>query len=149
SPAEHQLFSRALILSHAARPRPAGASRLPFFNTVIWIADKEGDLPDWFLIDNPRIRHIPVAKPDHLARRAVAPSLLRSLPGGREAAGKALAEAQRAFIDETEGLLLVDLNAIAQLARSEGVAFAEVSDAVRRYKTGVTDDPWRKIDPDK
>ena len=67
---EHQLFSRALILSHAVRPRPGGAERQPFYNTVIWIVDKEGDLPDWFLVANPRIRHIPIAKPDHLARRS-------------------------------------------------------------------------------
>ena len=67
---EHQLFSRALILSHSARIRPAGPERQGFFNTVIWIVDKEGDLPDWFLVGNPRIRHIPVAKPDHLARRS-------------------------------------------------------------------------------
>jgi hypothetical protein len=50
TPAEHQLFSRALILSHSARARPAGERRQPFFNAVIWIVDKEGDLPDWFLI---------------------------------------------------------------------------------------------------
>ena len=68
SPAEHQLFSRALILSHSARARPAGERRQPFFNTVIWIVDKEGDLPDWFLIGNPRIRHIPIGQPDHLAQ---------------------------------------------------------------------------------
>ena len=54
SQAEHQLFSRALILSHSARIRPAGPDRQPFFNTVIWIVDKEGDLPDWFLVGNPR-----------------------------------------------------------------------------------------------
>ena len=35
SPAEHQLFSRALILSHSARARPAGDRRMPFFNTVV------------------------------------------------------------------------------------------------------------------
>ncbi|MFX5801236.1 hypothetical protein ABTE09_19180, partial [Acinetobacter baumannii] len=34
SPAEHQLFSRALILSHSARARPAGERRLPYFNTI-------------------------------------------------------------------------------------------------------------------
>jgi ribonucleoside-diphosphate reductase alpha chain len=43
----------------------------------------------------------------------------------------------------------VDLNAIAQLGRSEGVAFHAISDAVRRYKVGVTDDPWRKIEAEK
>jgi hypothetical protein len=85
SQSEHQLFSRALVLSHSARVRPAGAERQPFFNTVIWIVDKEGDLPDWFVVGNPRIRHIPIATPDHLARRSLVPFLLRSLRGVPEA----------------------------------------------------------------
>jgi hypothetical protein len=146
SQSEHQLFSRALVLSHSARVRPAGPERQPFFNTVIWIVDKEGDLPDWFLVGNPRIRHIPIAKPDHLARRSLVPFLLRSLPGAPEAPPDQIERAQATFVDETEGLLLLDLNAIAQLARSEGLWIGQISDAVRRYKVGVTEDPWRKID---
>lgn len=146
SPSEHQLFSRALILAHSARARPAGSNRLPFFNTILWIVDKEGDLPDWFLIGNPRVRHIPIAKPDHAARRSLISSLMRSLPGGREAPMEDAAAAAKSFAEETEGLLLLDLNAIAQLARSESLSIAQISDAVRRYKVGVTEDPWRKID---
>lgn len=146
SVAEHQLFSRALMLSHSARPRPAGETRSPFFNTIVWVAEKEGDLPDWFLIDNPRIRHIPLSKPDHIARRALAATLLRSLGGGRDAGGSALEQAQETFVNETEGLLLADLNAVAQLARNEALRFDQVADAVRRYKIGVTEDPWLKID---
>lgn len=142
---EHQLFSRALILSHSARIRPAGPERQGFYNTVIWVVDKEGDLPDWFLVGNPRIRHIPIARPDHLTRRSLVPFLVRSLPGTREAPTDQLEKAQGTFVDETEGLLLVDLNSIAQLARSEGLSIGQISDAVRRYKVGVTDDPWRKI----
>jgi hypothetical protein len=149
SGAEHQLFTRALVLSHAARPRPVGPDRQPCFNTLLWIADKEGDLPDWFLIGNPRIRHIPVARPDHQARRSLAPTLLRSLRGAREAPAAQIDEACTAFVEETEGLLLLDLSAIAQLARSEGLAMPEISDAVRRYKVGVTEDPWRRIDREK
>ncbi len=146
SPAEHQLFSRALVLSHAARPRPTGKNRAPFFNTIMWIVDKEGDLPDWFLIGNPRVRHIPIPSPDHLARRAVGRLLLRAWPGVREASPASLDEAEQAFVDGTEGMLLVDMNSIAQLARAENVAVADISDAVRRYKVGVTEDPWRKVD---
>lgn len=149
SPAEHQLFTRALILSHAARARPGGSARLPFFNTVIWVVDKEGDLPDWFLVGNPRVRHIPVAKPDHQARRSLTPALLRSLPGGRESASEALDKSASSFADDTEGLLLLDLNAITQLARNEALVHDQISDAVRRYKVGVTEDPWRKIDHGK
>jgi len=149
SPAEHQLFSRALILSHSARARPAGDRRQPFFNTVIWIVDKEGDLPDWFLIGNPRVRHIPIGRPDHLARRNMIRSLMRGLPGAQDAAPSELEKSIEGFVDETEGLLLLDLSAVAQLARTETVSFDRISDAVRRFKVGVTEDPWRKISRDK
>ena len=149
SPPEHAAFTRALILSHQARARPHGTPPRPYMNTVIWIADKEGDLPDWFLIGNPRIRHIPVAKPDGGVRRSLAASLLRTLPGYRDAGPDAARQALDAFADATEGLLLVDLAAIQQLAKSEGVAFAAIGDAVRRYKVGVTEDPWARLPVDK
>lgn len=146
---EHGLFTRALVYSHGAPSRPHGPHLLPFFNTVIWVVEKEGDLPDWLLIDNPKIRHVPIAKPDHVARRALAPSLLTALEGAEEASEEELAEAQRTFVDETEGLLLVDLSAIVQLGRTEGVTVSHVADAVRRYKVGVTEDQWQKIDKAK
>ena len=149
APPEHQLFTRAQILSHSARAKPAGQNRQPFFNSIIWIVDKEGDLPDWFLVENPRVRHIPIARPDHEARRVLAKSLLRSLPGAKEAAPETLIQAAASFVDQTEGLLLLDMNAIAQLARTENVPVTAISDAVRRYKVGVTEDPWRKIDREK
>lgn len=148
SPAEHSLFTRALVLSHQARARPCGEQRRAFFNTVLWVVDKEGDLPDWFLINNPLIRHIPVAKPDRIARHALAPALLRSLPG-QSAQAATQAQAAQEFVDETEGLLLLDMNAIARLARIEGVAQEQISDAVRRYKVGITEDPWLKIEKEK
>lgn len=144
--AEQQLFTQALIMGQSAEARPVGPDRAPRFNTIIWIVEKEGDLPDWLTIDNPRLRHIPIATPDRAARRAIASSLVRGLPGGREASAEAQQAAQDELVDASEGLLLVDMNAIAQLARTEGVAIGEVSEAVRRYKVGVTEDAWRKIE---
>jgi hypothetical protein len=143
---EQALFTRALVLSQKAEARPAGPDRAPRFNVIVWIVEKEGDLPDWLTIDNPRVRHIPIAPPDRTARAAVAPLLLRGMPGGREASPSVLEEAQQDLVDATEGMLLVDLNAVAQLARAEGVKITEVGEAVRRYKVGVTEDPWRKIE---
>jgi ATP-dependent Clp protease ATP-binding subunit ClpA len=148
-PHEHQLFTRAQVLSHAARPRPLGQQGTPCFNSVLWIVDKEGDLPDWFLFNNARLRHIPIAKPDHIARATLARSLLQMMPGGAQARAAALAASVEAFVDMTDELLLTDLTAIAQLGRSENVAFDRIVDAVRRYKVGVIDDPWRKIERQK
>src|SRR5690606_35680371 len=119
------------------------------FNTVIWVVDKEGDLPDWLLIENPRVRHVPVSKPDSAARRALAGALLRGVPGAKDATPESLAEAESAFVDGSEGLLLADMNAIATLARVEEVPIDKIADAVRRYKVGVTEDPWLRIDRDK
>ncbi|MDD2869300.1 AAA family ATPase [Neomegalonema sp.] len=146
SPAEQQLFTRALVYSHAAQARPVGPDRAPRFNSVVWIVEREGDLPDWLTFENPRLRHIPVAAPDRAARRAVAPSLARGLPGGREASAETLARARDDLVDATEGMSLMDLNAVSQLARAEGVPISDVVEAVRRYKVGVTEDAWRKIE---
>lgn len=146
SSAEQHLFTRALVLSHTAQARPVGPDRTPRYNTVIWIAEKEGDLPDWLSIDNPRVRHIPVAPPNRAARGAVAPSLIRTLPGARDASAEAIEEAESGLVDATEGMLLVDLNAVAQLARAEKVPVENIGEAVRRYKVGVTEDAWRNIE---
>ncbi|MBS0353431.1 MAG: ATP-dependent Clp protease ATP-binding subunit [Proteobacteria bacterium] len=149
SAVEHHLFTQALMLSQQAAPRPAGADRRPFFNTVIWIVEKESDLPDWFIVGNPRLRHIPVPRPDNRARRALAPALLKPLVGAAQAAAESLKKAQDEFVDGTEGMLLVDVNAISVLARVEGVPFDKIADAVRRYKVGVTEDPWLQIGREK
>ncbi|MGG5819355.1 AAA family ATPase [Falsiroseomonas sp. HW251] len=149
SPAEHAAFTRALVLSHQAAAKPVGEPARRFWNTVVWIAEKEGDLPDWFLVGNPKVRHIPVAKPDSRTRRTLAPSLLRRLDGFRTATEQDAKSALDAFVDQTEGLLLLDMMAIVDLGRSEGVPFSSVGDAVRRYKVGVTEDPWSRIPLEK
>ncbi len=146
SPVEHQLFTRALVSSLTAEARPTGPDRSPRFNCIIWVVEREGDLPDWMTIDNPRLRHIPIAPPDRAARHAVSASLIRGLPGAREASNETLSNAEADLVDSTEGMLLVDLSAVTQLARTENVLIENIGEAVRRYKVGVTEDAWQKIE---
>ncbi len=54
-----------------------------------------------------------------------------------------------ALVEQTEGLLLADLQAIVQLGRAEGLGLARLGDAVRRYKIGVKDDPWVRLDRER
>ena len=147
--AEHTMFTQAQIVCHTASTRPAGPTRKPFYNTIIWIAERESDLPDWLTVDNPKLRNIPVAVPDSVTRRSLSRTLLRALPDAPEVPEEALTKSADAFVNLTEGLLLSDMNAIAQLGRNEGLKVGEIADAVRRYKVGVTDDPWRIIDRSK
>ncbi len=143
---EHEAFTRVLIASHQARSRPMGDPSKAFYNTVVWVADKEGDLPDWLIVDNPRIRSIPVSRPDHNVRRVFARPLLSTLAGYDELLEEQVETTINALVEQTEGLLFLDLVAIIELARAEEIVASEISDAIRRYKVGVTEDPWKKIE---
>ena len=143
---EQRGFTRSLILSHAVAPRPVGTEGRPFFNPIFWIVEKEGDLPDWLVLGNPRIRHIPIPRPDHVVRKLIAGLLARSFSGFAEMTQELVAKQVSIFVESTEGLLVSDLAGIAQLSRAEGLELAEIGEAVRRYKLGVTEDPWKQID---
>lgn len=146
---EYHLFTRALVRSHEARVRPYGSPPRPFFNTVLWVVEKESDLPDWLIVGNSKIRHIPIPNPDYQMRRSLAGSLIQSLGGSKDVSAQLNEVALQSFVDNTEGLLLVDLMLIAQLCREEMLGYAKIGEAVRRYKVGVSEDPWQKIDRQK
>ncbi|MFY9642037.1 MAG: AAA family ATPase [Rhodomicrobium sp.] len=146
---EHRGFTGALVSGLSAEPKVHPKTRQPYYNPLIFIVEKEGDLPDWLAVNNPRLRHIPVPKPDHLIRRAVAAKLMKTLEGAASAEPAALTKAEDAFVDGTEGLLAVDIVNIVQLSRSEGLTATDTAEAVRRYKLGVTEDLWRRIDRQK
>ena len=147
--AEQRGFTRALVLSHQVLPRPVGEQGQPFFNPVFWIVEKEGDLPDWFLLGNPRMRQIPVPVPDHHVRREVAGVLAASLSANTVANMGDNERHINTFVESTEGLLVADLVGIAQLCRSEGLGLDQIGEGVRRYKLGVTEDPWKRLNRDK
>jgi hypothetical protein len=141
---ENRNFTRALLLSHEVAPRPIGENGTPFFNTVLWLAEKEGDLPDWLVVGNPKLRQITVPKPDHVIRRQIASSLIKAIPG--EQSDEEDSKSLNQFVEGTEGLLATDLAAIVQLCQTEKLNRSQLDEAVRRFKLGVTEDPWRMID---
>ena len=147
--AEQRGFTRALVLSQAVSTRPSGAEDRPFFNTVFWIVEKEGDLPDWFVVGNPRLRHIPIPMPDRLVRRRISTAMCRTLAGAADLSPEKFEDFVDTFVQSTEHLMIGDMAGIAQLARSEGLPVQEIGEAVRRYKLGVTEDPWKSIDRKK
>ncbi len=147
--AEQRGFTRALVLSQSVGTRPTGVEGKPSFNPVFWIVEKEGDLPDWFVVGNPRLRHIPVPWPDHIVRHQIAPTLCRTLDGAKELSDEDFGKIKTAFVESTEGMMIGDMAGIAQLARSEGLPVSKIGEAVRRYKLGVTEDPWKAIDREK
>ena len=141
--AERDAFVRALILSYEARP--AGE----FYNSVFWLCDRENDLPPWFTLNNPNVRSISLSRPDGRTRALVGGSLLGRLAGFSELAPEVRARIVDDFSLQTDGLLMSDLQAIVRFIPAQGLRVQEVAEAARRYKLGVTEDPWRRIGEDK
>jgi ATP-dependent Clp protease ATP-binding subunit ClpA len=146
---EHEFCTRALTLCHKAQPVMTPRMAAALFNPVIWMCDKENDLPDWLVLNNPRLRAITVPKPDHVVRGALVTQLTSGLPGFKEASAEKRKQLHEVFNEQTEGLYPTDVIAVVQLCRREKLGFEEIGEAVRRYKLGVTEDPWKRLDRDK
>jgi energy-coupling factor transporter ATP-binding protein EcfA2 len=146
---EHEYFTKALKLSHTTIPHFNATVRRAQFSPIFWLCDKENDLPSWLSFENPRVRSLILPKPDNVVRRAFISSLIPGLLGFAESSGSERESYRDDFVEQTDGMVLSDVLAIAQICLGENLQFREIGEAVRRYKLGVTDDPWRKIGHDK
>ncbi len=141
---EHRFFLAAEKLSLSASPViPAGGGS-PLFNPILWLVNRPQDLPSWFALDSERIASLIVGKPDYETRAAAATQLIALFPGHADANATQRAEAVRRYADGTDGLTLTALADIAQLAVRQAIPIGDIEDAVRSYKLGATDNPWRK-----
>ena len=142
---EHRFFVAAEKLSLTAAPVvPKDGGSLPAFNPVLWLVNRAQDLPSWFALDSERIAGLIVSRPDHESRLAAA-QLLAPLFGGYAAASAAERDKLvKTFADGTEGMTLTALSDITELATRQGLGMADIDDAIRCYKVGALDNPWRK-----
>jgi len=116
----------------------------PLFNPVVWLLNRPQDVPSWFVLDSERISSHTIGRPDY-EMRAKAAQLLAPLYAGHEAAAAAERGAfVKAFADATDGMTLASMSDITQLAAQQRIALRDIDDAVRCYKVGAIDNPWKK-----
>ncbi|WP_410597389.1 AAA family ATPase [Amycolatopsis sp. lyj-23] len=140
--AERDFFLFCLKLSRTATPGPGPSHRpSPLYNPILWLVDRELDLPVWLTADNERFRVIGLPRPDLGDREDTARLLGPSLGG---TADPDAAERYHVFAERSEGLTLRDMSGVTRLARDRGLQLSDLPDAVRVYKLGVLDNPWRR-----
>jgi len=145
---ERDFFLFCAKLSRTVTPRPGPEHRpSPLHNPIVWLVDRELDLPVWLTADNERFRVIGVPRPDFGDREDTARLLARSMEvtGADPAAAQSeLLERCQIFAECSDGLTLRDMTGVTRLARDRGLQLADLPDAVRMYKLGVLDNPWRR-----
>ena len=148
SEAEQRFFVLAEKLSLHAAPivpaAPAPGGGAPLFNPVFWLLNRAQDLPSWFTLDSERVASLVIPKPDYEMRLAAARQLAPLFAGFEEAAPPGRERFLKSFADGTEGMSLSALADITQLAGCQQLGVADIEDAVRCYKVGALDNPWKK-----
>jgi hypothetical protein len=139
-PAEKDFFVFCEKLSRTATPvRTEGDRPKPLYNPVIWLAGRPGDLPPWLTAGNDGIREIAVPRP-HLGDRQQTARLLARAFETTDPAIDVIDD----FALEAEGLTLQAMIEVTRLAKERDVPLLELPDAVRTYKLGVLDNPWKR-----
>jgi ATP-dependent Clp protease ATP-binding subunit ClpB len=145
SEAEHRFFVSAEKLSLTAAPvLPREGGGAPLYNPVLWLVNRPQDLPSWFALDSERVASLVIGKPDYETRQAAAQQLAPLFAGYADAPAPARAQFLKAFTESTEGMTLTALSDITELADRQKLGIADIDDAVRCYKVGALDNPWRK-----
>ncbi len=148
--AEHRFFVAAERISLAAHPVvPKGAdistsTGKARFNPTLWLVNRAQDLPSWLVLDSTRVAMLNLGLPDYETRVEAARSLGNLFAGHEGGEPAAQEKFAREFAQRTDGLPLVALTDIAQLADRMGFAFGDVDDAVQCFKVGASENPWKK-----
>jgi hypothetical protein len=147
---EHRFFVAAERISLTANPivpkgadvtKPAGKPR---FNPILWLVNRPQDLPSWLTIDSTRVNVLTIGLPDYETRVEAARylgALFSDYESGAEAEQVKFAQT---FAQLTDGLPLIAMADISQLADRQAIGFRDVDDAVQSFKVGVTENPWKK-----
>lgn len=138
----HTLLSAAEKLIHTAVARSMGNRDVPLFNTVVWLVDREGDLPHW-LASTDSMRVISIAIPTLTTRLDAASRLMGSFPGAMDASPDDLPKWERRFAELTHGMTFRGMSDLAQLARDRDIPLDRIDEAARVYRVGILDNPWQ------
>lgn len=144
-----EFYYKMFRLSQNALPKiaPSNDSKHPKFNVVFILVDKETDLPAWYSVDNHKVKVINIPRPDNIIRRTIVETLLPRMneyekikdnPDKKE-------EIIDVFIDNTHKMFGTEIIGIVSLAKKENISVLEINEAIRRYKVGVKDNPWAKL----
>ena len=131
-------FVRALIASYEAQPDR-------WFNPILWLADRENDLPAWLSLGNPRVRVLSVTRPDKLVRRTIASSLLRGIRGYDAMSADQQSRVVDEFTLQTDGMTLNDLSLITNFCADRGLDASRIAEGARSYKLGIIENPWARM----
>jgi hypothetical protein len=116
-------------------------TQLPFSSTL-WIVDKPGDFPEWFMVANDALREVSVELPNLECRYEFALTLFANFQGSNRLNDIDKIAFLEQFALESDGMTLIGMKQVARLAKNEGLPCSEISEAIRTHRLGTRRNPW-------
>jgi len=145
----NEFFYRAFRLMHTTIPKKTKNASYVKYNPLIFLFDKDNDIPAWYTKDNPKIKSIPIPKPDIHTRTVIIKYLSKRIKGYSELSENEKTKYENFFIDQTSGLYMHEILSIISLAIKDNIPYNRISEAINMYKLGVIENEWSKISIDK
>lgn len=122
-----------------------------FYNPLVWLFNRDCDIPSWYGKDNHRIYRYEIPRPDLDQRLKIAESSITFLSKklGETVDDKSKTAYSQVFAGMADGFTLAEMSDVAKLAALGGnIELHDIDDAVRSYKTGdpTLDNPWKSAD---
>ena len=145
----NEFYYKTFRLLQNSTPKKTANSKYAKFQPLIYIFDKENDMPAWYTTDNPKIKSIPIPKPDLYAREVIVKQLSKRISGYNDIDIDKKELNEKLFIEQTNGLYISEILSIISLAVKENVSFVNIGQAINMYKLGIIENEWAKISTDK
>lgn len=142
SEAEFNFFREVERSSRAAARRATADGIRRVHSSVIWVADSDRALPEWFVVGNDALRSISVPMPHSGERSRMAANRLPSLATETAYDGP-LDRPVRLLTEHTAGMGLSAIRNVIRIAQDQGLSPDRVDDAARCYRVGVVEDLWQ------
>lgn len=139
---ERALFTRLLKASLEAKEVLRDQRR--WSNVIILVCDKINDLPVFLYLNNPRARSIHLENPHQQERIRYFQTAYRSFY--QSEVGLPSADLCAQFGAFTEGFSYYEMMSLVGLSRREQIPARDLQKLVDRFKYGITDSAWDKVD---
>ena len=143
---DHDTDRMFIAIDKEARARPPKRPDLgmdcPPRNPILWLVDRPGDLPDWFVTRNPAVRDISVGYPDLNDRLNFMREQAMRLPDQVHMPLERREKRIEDFAVRAEGMMLADMANVVELSRTEGLGLDGIRTALSSYHLGTTRNPW-------
>ncbi|MCP4149668.1 MAG: AAA domain-containing protein [bacterium] len=141
---ERELFTKILKCSLKAGEVTRGP--LTLNNIIILICDKLNDLPSFLYMGNPRVRSIHIPKPDTTERTRFLNRTYQAFYGAEPDLREPPPGLPSYFAALTEGLTNYEMKSLVRLSIAEKIPIKKIRAICERYKYGITESEWDKID---